>query len=343
MPSETTDGHCLYDEANELLLNDQFDNALKLFSEEIAKETNSPSTVYKCHVGSAQAHLKLNNYKAALEDAEKALSLDTSDSKAFFKKGLALFNLKDYTNALKALEEGLTKAETSTTKSLFNEWIIKSKAELPVAENPVEVEEVKPVIIPTPVVKFEWYQSESVVTVSILAKNRSTNDAKVETTDRKLIVKSIGEEKPKIDFDFNLEYPILSDQTQVKYMSTKIEIKLKKCEILQWRKFNLTEADLAAQVKLVEKKPDYPSSSKKQKNWDAIAKEVDAEEEKVEGDAALNKLFRDVYANGSDETRKAMNKSFVESGGTTLSTNWSDVGSKKLDIKPPDGMEWKKY
>ena len=57
----------------------------------------------------------------------------------------------------------------------------------------------------------------------------------------------------------------------------------------------------------------------------------------------LNGLFRDVYANGTDETRKAMNKSFTESGGTTLSTNWSDVGAKKLDVKPPDGMEWKKY
>jgi len=57
----------------------------------------------------------------------------------------------------------------------------------------------------------------------------------------------------------------------------------------------------------------------------------------------LNRLFRDVYANGTDETRKAMNKSFTESGGTTLSTNWSDVGAKKLDVKPPDGMEWKKY
>ena len=33
----------------------------------------------------------------------------------------------------------------------------------------------------------------------------------------------------------------------------------------------------------------------------------------------------------------------VESGGTTLSTNWSDVGAKKLDVKPPDGMEWKTW
>jgi len=33
----------------------------------------------------------------------------------------------------------------------------------------------------------------------------------------------------------------------------------------------------------------------------------------------------------------------MESGGTTLSTNWKDVGAKTLEIKPPDGMEWKKY
>ena len=33
----------------------------------------------------------------------------------------------------------------------------------------------------------------------------------------------------------------------------------------------------------------------------------------------------------------------VESGGTVLSTNWEEVGTKKVEMKPPDGMEFKKY
>jgi hypothetical protein len=34
---------------------------------------------------------------------------------------------------------------------------------------------------------------------------------------------------------------------------------------------------------------------------------------------------------------------FQESGGTVLSTNWNDIGAKKTDVKPPDGMEYKKW
>lgn len=33
----------------------------------------------------------------------------------------------------------------------------------------------------------------------------------------------------------------------------------------------------------------------------------------------------------------------VESSGTVLSTDWKEVGSKKVEGSPPDGMEVKKW
>ena len=57
----------------------------------------------------------------------------------------------------------------------------------------------------------------------------------------------------------------------------------------------------------------YPSSSHHAKDWDKLVAEVKKEEkdEKPEGEAALNQLFQQIYQGGSDEVRKAMNKSFV--------------------------------
>lgn len=57
----------------------------------------------------------------------------------------------------------------------------------------------------------------------------------------------------------------------------------------------------------------YPSSSHYTRDWDKLVAEVKQEEktEKPEGDAALNKLFQQIYGDGSDEVKKAMNKSFV--------------------------------
>jgi suppressor of G2 allele of SKP1 len=38
-----------------------------------------------------------------------------------------------------------------------------------------------------------------------------------------------------------------------------------------------------------------------------------------------------------------MMKSYQESGGTTLSTNWDEVKKARVDVKPPEGSEWKKW
>lgn len=62
-----------------------------------------------------------------------------------------------------------------------------------------------------------------------------------------------------------------------------------------------------------------------------------------QGEQALQALFQKIYGDSSDEVRKAMNKSYFESGGTVLSTNWQEVCAKKVEVKPPDGTEFKEW
>jgi suppressor of G2 allele of SKP1 len=81
------------------------------------------------------------------------------------------------------------------------------------------------------------------------------------------------------------------------------------------------------------------------RDWSALEKELEAEEKatQLEGDAALNKLFRELYAGADDDTRRAMVKSYTESGGTCLSTDWRSVGAKTVPVEPPSGLVAKKY
>nr|XP_033804784.1 protein SGT1 homolog isoform X2 [Geotrypetes seraphini] len=148
------------------------------------------------------------------------------------------------------------------------------------------------------------------------------------------------------DYRLNLLllHPIAADQSTFKVLSTKVEIKLKKQEAIRWEKLE-GQGDLSLKHITPDSKHMYPSSSHYTRNWDKLVGQIKEEEksEKLEGDAALNQLFQQIYADGTDEVKRAMNKSFMESGGTVLSTNWSDVGKKKVEVKSPDDMEWKQF
>lgn len=348
----------LHEEANELLLNDQFEKALALFSSSIEKSDKSNSTLlFNNYIRRSDVNVKLKHFKEAVEDAESAIQINDQDSRGFLKKGNALLNLKNYQNALAVLEEGFkvatTQGESDVKRQTVEELIKKCKEKIPPNQiqtpkdpkdsgnqSSVSVE-IKAANV-APQIKYEWYQTESQVTVSVLAKNVNANDVTIETTSDNLSIKSKNTENFNANFNINLANQIAPEQTQIKYLMNKIEIKLRKLEGVQWKKL---ESDPNEKIINTAKIPTYPTSSKKPKNWDQIAAEVTAEEkdEKLEGDSALNKLFQQVYQNGTEETRRAMNKSFTESGGTVLSTNWSEVGAKKLEVKAPDGMEFKKW
>ncbi|NWU51960.1 SGT1 protein, partial [Dromas ardeola] len=193
--------------------------------------------------------------------------------------------------------------------------------------------------------RYDWYQTESQVIVTIMIKNAQKDDVSVQFSEKEM---NASVRLPSGE-DYNLKlvllHSIVPEQSTFKVLSTKVEIKMKKPEAVRWEKLE-GQGD---SPKLKQFTPDtqhlYPSSSHYTRNWDKLVVEIKEEEknEKLEGDAALNKLFQQIYSDGTDEVKRAMNKSFMESGGTVLSTNWSDVGKRKVEVNPPDDMEWKKF
>jgi hypothetical protein len=78
--------------------------------------------------------------------------------------------------------------------------------------------------------------------------------------------------------------------------------------------------------------------SKKEKNWDKIVEEeeaTDLKEKNYDCDPALH-FFKQIYENADEDARRAMLKSFSESGGKALSTNWKEVKEKDYAKEVPD-------
>ncbi|XP_029458838.1 protein SGT1 homolog isoform X4 [Rhinatrema bivittatum] len=285
----------------------------------------------------AYAHILLQNYDDAAKDAKKSLELQPNSAIAFLRKGMAEYHLKDYTAAHQTFSEG---QKFDNADSTFSIWIKKCDENL----NRQQIEVTTPQQTLTSKVKYDWYQTESQVIITVMIKNLQKNDVNIHFTEKELsalIRLPSGE-----DYRLNLLllHPIATEQSTFKVLSTKIEIKLKKQEAIRWEKLEGHE-DLNLKHFAQDSTHLYPSSSHYTRNWDKLVVEIKEEEktEKLEGDAALNQLFQQIYADGTDEVKRAMNKSFMESGGTVLSTNWSDVGKKKVEVKPPDDMEWKQY
>eukprot|EP00912_Choanoflagellata_sp_UC4_P000197 UC4_evm2s127 len=191
-------------------------------------------------------------------------------------------------------------------------------------------------------IKHDWYQTESHVIVSIMIKNVKASDISCDFGDASLGVDI--KLPPPADGDYNLELDlfgkIIPGESNFSARKTKVEIKMKKSEAVRWSDLEGT-GDVGVVQRWDKADGSLPAPYKSGKDWDKVDSELkeEQEKEKPEGEEALNELFKNIYRNASEETRKAMNKSFQESGGTVLSTNWDEIGSKKTEIQPPDA--WK--
>lgn len=177
------------------------------------------------------------------------------------------------------------------------------------------------------IIKKDWYQSETHIILTILGKHSSKEDCFIIFNKDELTIKAKFATGQSYTLNIKLSKYIVPERCTFKLLSSKLEILLAKTDGERW---DVLERHLY---------DEHKNSICQGRNWDKVVNDMT----KDDHDEDVNTLFRKIYSEGTDEVRKAMNKSFLESGGTVLSTNWKDVGKDKVEIKPPEGVEWKKW
>jgi suppressor of G2 allele of SKP1 len=230
---------------------------------------------------------------------------------------------------------------------------------------------------PTPATKirYEWYQNSENIYFTLLAKGVPHDKCHVEIKERSLSVSFPITGGASYDLHIEpLFAPVALDKCITRVLPTKLEIVLHKAQPAQkWSVLELEGPVEPAPIKdpnsaidtpsaddaAKRAAPAYPTSSKSgPKDWDKLARELrttggdgkasaaaadDDDEDEIEGGDPANHFFKKLFKGASPETQRAMMKSYVESNGTALSTNWDEVSKSRVETVPPDGMEAKSW
>ncbi|KAL7713341.1 Chaperone binding protein [Entamoeba marina] len=181
--------------------------------------------------------------------------------------------------------------------------------------------------------RYDWYQLKDHVVIDVFEKNVPKDKVSITFEDEQVTIEVTKDEQQKTLIVDNLYGEYLPNESSFFVGRAKIEIKLKKKDNSNWE--NLTK----------DKIEHHPVTSTQlfRKDWDQVDKNLEEELKDDDKDGGPNQMFQQLYANATDEQRRAMNKSFIESNGTSLSMNWNEVGSKPVEGSAPEGAIMKKW
>ncbi|CCF59451.1 hypothetical protein KAFR_0H00420 [Kazachstania africana CBS 2517] len=195
----------------------------------------------------------------------------------------------------------------------------------------------------TPKFRTDWYQTSNSITLSLFTTNLPPKESDVNVTisrDQHLSVSfNIPDTGSEFQYNVKLAKEVVSTDIKIKIFTKKLEITLAKKDNSQWNSLEGTSDD--SDVNNNDTTLNYPTSSKRAIDWSKL--NIDDEDDNEEQGGSVDGFFQKLYKDADPDTRRAMMKSFVESNGTALNTNWDDVKEKSVETSPPEGMEVKHW
>ncbi|CAE6469969.1 unnamed protein product [Rhizoctonia solani] len=193
--------------------------------------------------------------------------------------------------------------------------------------------------------RHEFYETDEKLTLSVFVRNATPDQVNVKFTNHSVEF-SYGDQQLNLA---PLRAGIDPAQSGYRVGKVKVEIWLVKLVHGRWGTLVSSGAEPGLPIQSSAAPPSDPPKSKT-KNWDSIVAGIPLDAERTlqddpnaGGDAALNTFFQQIYGNADEDTRRAMLKSYTESGGTSLSTNWDEVKKAPVEVKPPTGSEFKRW
>lgn len=368
----------LYDDHDALAALKLCDAILKEYPGNLMAFVYKASSLEKLYYGSSEWHndQTLENARDLLGEALKVAQARGDRSKiglVYFRHFVHYFNDKQYEKAnefmVKCREYGY-KDDTLPMWEMQLDKKLQKLAKKPSKDGVAGIEdcsqskpvkqseidspghlEAEKVPVNEPKFRTDWYQTATGVVISLFTTHlpRSNDDVHVQVSSSDPKQLEVSFKIPDTDSEFQysvtLAHEVKDTEIQVKVFTKKIEITLLKLHKVQWKNLEFQESSDTATPSSFPSTTkssttlNYPSSSKKKIDWSKVDFDDNGDSETASADA----FFQNLYAGADPDTKRAMMKSFIESNGTALNTNWEDVSKKKVETSPPEGMQAKDW
>ena len=280
---------------NAAYVDEDFEAAIGYYSKAIAAHPEDADAFSK----RAAAHLRLKRFTEAVSDATVSIKLQVTRM-ALSRKGQASFALGEYEAAKASFSRAIDLCASQDVPTDLRRWVRKCDAEIALASTtnpsgqspavanpaaPVHSAAAPPTTTSDPSkIRHEWYQTQSEVVISILARNVPKEHVSIDFAEAEVDATIKLDSGAEFVHCFNLFHKIVPTQSSYSVSTAKIELKLKKHTAGKWDALE-GSGDANVSAVALNAVPDtalQPASKKvysgSSKDWDSIETRLKKEE-----------------------------------------------------------------